>query len=111
MVNAVIVLWYIVILITISIAFLANLFFIIILGKIAENKGFRKSLFIIFFISIIVQILAVIISIFALKNISITNNIWAIIPIGYFIEGVLYVISAKNFLKSVNELLEKDKRD
>ncbi len=110
MVNALIVLWYVIILITIILGIITGLFFIISLGKMAENKGFRKSLFVIFLISIIVQVLVVIISIFALKNISITNNIWAIIPIGYFIEGLLYVISTKIFLKSVNDLVEKNKK-
>lgn len=80
------------------------LMFGVSLKKMGGSSGMRKSLIAIFLASVGCITYSVAIAILSLKEISITENLWAIIPIGFLILSILYLIFSLNLKKSIKEI-------
>lgn len=104
MADILIIMWYIMIFLSVTIGMLESLFFIVSLNNMAENKGIKKGLFFMFITSILVHIYAVIIGIFGIKKYSLTNNWWILILLIYSAVSIFFVLSTKVLLKGFEEI-------
>ncbi len=106
-----VIIFWIMIGISLTIAPIESIFFITSLVKMGKNEGLRKALFFLFITSLLTIFDATLISYFVLTKYSMANNLWAIIPILILMVGIIFFISTNKLIKSLKIILEKKQKN